>query len=48
MALTANEVMRAGFVRDLATGALVATTNATGAIFRGRFLCDPDGRIVLK
>jgi hypothetical protein len=48
MALAANEVMRDGFVRDDdADRALVTTTTTSGATFRGGFLRDPDGRLVV-
>jgi hypothetical protein len=48
MALAANEVWRGGFLRDTnAGGALVVTTDSTGATQQGGFLRDPDGRLVV-
>jgi hypothetical protein len=47
MALSGTEVWKGGFVVDSTSGALVVTTNATGAVWRGGYLRDPDGRLVV-
>lgn len=47
MALTGNEVLEGGFVRDGELGPLVLTTDTTGAEEQSGFLRDPDGRLVV-
>lgn len=49
MALGPNEKIIAGFVRDTSQqNALVMTTSTVGATFKGGWLRDPDGRLVVK
>lgn len=48
MALASNETLQGGYVVDKTTGALILTTNTTGAAIRGGHLRDPDGRLVVK
>lgn len=48
MALTADEIWTAGFVRDATTKALIVTTDDTGARMQGGHLRDPDGRLVVQ
>lgn len=49
MALASNEVISGGhgLVIDRTTGALVVTTNTTGASWHNGWLKDPDGRLVV-
>jgi len=47
MALGSDEKEIGGFVRLISTGALVVTTNTTGARWQNGFLVDPDGRLVV-
>lgn len=47
MALTGNEIMSNGFVKDSVTYALSLTTTTAGATVRNGFLRDADGRIVV-
>jgi hypothetical protein len=47
MALASNEIFSGGFVRNATTGALILTTSTVGATFRGGFLRDADGRLVV-
>ncbi len=48
MARAANEVVQGGFLRDSSTGSLIVTTDPTGAVMRGGYLRDPDGRLVVQ
>lgn len=47
MALTGTEAWRGGFVVDTATNQIVTTINTVGAAYKGGFLRDPDGRLVV-
>lgn len=49
MALSGSEAVQGGFVVNTSTNPpmLVVTTNKTGATWKGGFLRDPDGRLVV-
>jgi hypothetical protein len=47
MALTEDEVVEGGFVRDRDTLALVVTSDTTGAAMESGFLRDPDRRLIV-